>query len=96
MSRSVITARDALIRSQIEEHAPDQEPYTLIAREVFVGVALLVYARDSGIGRRVCDVQTTWTGCGPAWLVSLCYFLCSGRPRTAVRETKALSASGSE
>lgn len=31
-----------------------------------VGIALLVYARDDGVGRRVCDVQTQWTGCGPA------------------------------
>ncbi|KAF8485595.1 inositol polyphosphate phosphatase [Gautieria morchelliformis] len=68
LSRSVIRSRDALIRSQIEAHAPNKERYTLVAREVFVGVALLVYAQDSGIGRRVCDVQTIWTGCGPAWL----------------------------
>lgn len=69
LSRSVISNRDDLIRSQIEAHTPNKERYTLVAREVFVGVALLVYARDSDVGRRVCDVQTSWTGCGPAWLV---------------------------
>jgi len=68
LSKSVIKNRDALIRSQIEAHAPNKESYSLVAHEVFVGVAILVYARDSGIGRRVCDVQTSWTGCGPAWM----------------------------
>ena len=37
----------------------------LIAKVVNVGVALLVYGRDDGIGRKACDVQTQWTGCGP-------------------------------
>ncbi|KAF8506357.1 inositol polyphosphate phosphatase [Hysterangium stoloniferum] len=68
LSKSVIKNRDALIRSQVEAHAPNREGYSLVAHEVFVGVAILVYARDSGIGRRVCDVQTSWTGCGPAWM----------------------------
>jgi hypothetical protein len=64
----VIQNRDDLIRTQIEAHTPNKERYSLVAKEVFVGVALLVYARDGGIGRRVCEVQTAWTGCGPAWL----------------------------
>jgi len=68
LSRSVIRNRDTLIRSQIEQYAPNKETYSLIAREVFVGVALLVYAIDDGVGRRVCDVQTGWTGCGPLWM----------------------------
>ncbi|KIJ41245.1 hypothetical protein M422DRAFT_209364 [Sphaerobolus stellatus SS14] len=68
LSRSVIKSRDNLIRSQIEEHAPNKESYNLVAHEVLVGVALLVYARDNGVGRRICDVQTSWTGCGPAWM----------------------------
>lgn len=42
--------------------------YTLVARVVNVGVALLVYARDEEIGTRVRDVQTQWTGCGPGWM----------------------------
>ena len=67
----MIRNRDSLIRTQIEAHAPNKERYSLVAKDVFVGVALLVYAQDEGIGRRVCDVQTTWTGCGPAWLVSV-------------------------
>jgi hypothetical protein len=40
----------------------------LIAKEVNVGVALLVYGRDDGVARRITDVQTQWTGCGPAWM----------------------------
>lgn len=68
LSKSVIENRNALILSQIESHAPNTEKYTLIAKVVNVGVALLVYGRDDGVARRVCDVQTQWTGCGPAYL----------------------------
>ncbi|KAF7796703.1 hypothetical protein EIP86_007886 [Pleurotus ostreatoroseus] len=68
LSNSVIENRNALILSQIEEHAPNKEKYTLIAKVVNVGVALLVYGRDDGIGRVVQDVQTQWTGCGPAYM----------------------------
>ncbi|RPD66378.1 skeletal muscle/kidney enriched inositol 5-phosphatase [Lentinus tigrinus ALCF2SS1-7] len=68
LSQHVIESRNALILSQIEEHAPNKERYTLIAKVVNVGVALLVYGRDDGIGRRACDVQTQWTGCGPAYM----------------------------
>jgi len=35
---------------------------------VNVGVALLVYGRDDGVARKVCDVQTQWTGCGPGYM----------------------------
>lgn len=86
-SKSVIKSRDALIRAQIEKHhqvsksdgstgpttSDESERYTLVAHEVFVGVALLVYVRDA-LGRRVKDVHTSWTGCGPLWMVSLSYF----------------------
>ncbi|KAH8106784.1 Endonuclease/exonuclease/phosphatase [Cristinia sonorae] len=68
LSKKVIESRDALILSQIEEHAPNKEKYTLIAKVVNVGVALLVYGRDDGVGKRVQDVQTQWTGCGPAYM----------------------------
>ncbi|KAH9930704.1 skeletal muscle/kidney enriched inositol 5-phosphatase [Fomitopsis serialis] len=68
LSKSVIENRNALILSQIEAHAPNKEKYSLIAKVVNVGVALLVYGRDDGVARRVCDVQTQWTGCGPAYL----------------------------
>lgn len=67
-SRSVIENRNALILSQIEAHAPDKGRYSLVAKVVNVGVALLVYAKDTGIARRVTDVQTSWTGCGPAYM----------------------------
>ncbi|OSD08609.1 DNase I-like protein [Trametes coccinea BRFM310] len=68
LSKSVLDSRDALILSQIEKHAPNGERYTLIAKVVNVGVALLVYGRDDGVGRRACDVQTQWTGCGPLYM----------------------------
>ncbi|KAH9945900.1 Endonuclease/exonuclease/phosphatase [Epithele typhae] len=68
ISKSVLESRHSLILSQIEAHAPNKERYTLIAKTVNVGVALLVYGRDDGIGRRACDVQTQWSSCGPAYM----------------------------
>ena len=68
LSSKVIESRHALILSQIEQHAPNKEKYTLIAKVVNVGVALLVYGRDDGVGSRATDVQTQWTGCGPAYM----------------------------
>ena len=67
-SRHVIESRDKLIRSQIEEHSPNKERYGLVAKVVNVGIALLVYARDERVAKRVRDVQTQWTGCGPMWM----------------------------
>ena len=60
--------RTALILSQIEQHSPQKERYTLVARAVNVGVALLVFARDAGIASRIKDVQTQWAGCGPLYM----------------------------
>ncbi|KAA1471206.1 DNase I-like protein [Dentipellis sp. KUC8613] len=68
LSRSIIENRNALILSQIEAHAPNKERYSLVAKVVNVGVALLVYAKDEGIARQVRDVQTQWTGCGPLYM----------------------------
>ncbi|KDR81754.1 hypothetical protein GALMADRAFT_60237 [Galerina marginata CBS 339.88] len=67
-SKAVIDNRDALILSQIEEHAPNKEAYSLIAKVVNVGIALLVYGLDNGVARRASDVQTAWTGCGPGYM----------------------------
>lgn len=67
-SGKTVDSRDALIRSQIEEHAPNKSRYTLVAKIVHVGVALLVYVRDESLGSRISDVQTQWTGCGPLWM----------------------------
>lgn len=64
----MINNRDRHILSQIEANAPSKEPYSLVAKVVNVGVALLVYARDDGVARKVCDVQTQWTGCGPGYM----------------------------
>ncbi|KAG6851268.1 hypothetical protein H0H93_011704 [Arthromyces matolae] len=67
-SKSVIENRNALILSQIEANAPNKERFTLIAKVVNVGVALLVYGRDDTLARTVCDVQTSWTGTGPVYM----------------------------
>ncbi|KAI0301999.1 inositol polyphosphate phosphatase [Russula brevipes] len=67
-SSGVIQDRNALILSQLEAHAPNGERYSLVAHAVNVGVALLVYALDDGVSRHVRDVQTQWTGCGPAYM----------------------------
>ena len=48
----------------VEKHAPNGERYSLVAKVVNVGAAVLVYARDEGVGQRICDIQTQWTGCG--------------------------------
>jgi hypothetical protein len=61
-------SRDELIRSQLEVHAPQRESYVLVAKSVYVGIALLVYARDDTVAKHITDVQTQWTGCGPCWL----------------------------
>jgi hypothetical protein len=68
LSKSVIDNKNAHILSQIEAHAPNKEQYSLVAKVVNVGVALLVYAQDNGVARRVCDVQTQWAGCGPGFM----------------------------
>ncbi|KAG6814543.1 hypothetical protein H0H92_000070 [Tricholoma furcatifolium] len=67
-SKAVIEDRNALILSQIEANAPNKERFTLIAKVVNAGVALLVYGRDDSVARTVCDVHTTWTGTGPVYM----------------------------
>lgn len=67
-SGSVIEDRNKLILSQIEKYAPHKESYSLIAKIVHVGIALLIYGRDDGVARFVADVETSWTGCGPAYM----------------------------
>ena len=68
LSGSVIEDRHKHILSQIEANAPNNESYTLIAKVVHVGVALLIYGRDDGVARFISDVETTWTGCGPGYM----------------------------
>lgn len=71
LSKGVVASRDELLRSQIEKHnspAGEHIAYTLVAKIVNVGVALLVYARDRGVGQRICDVQTAWTAFSPGWM----------------------------
>jgi hypothetical protein len=86
-SQSVIDNRDALIKSQIESHAPNKESYSLIAKVVNVGIALLVYGRDDGIARQTSDVETAWTGSGPGFMGNKgavgVRFRVSGSPETA-------------
>ncbi|KAG9035280.1 hypothetical protein FRB95_011575 [Tulasnella sp. JGI-2019a] len=66
LSRTVMDSRNELILRELQKYAGT--PYTSVARSVFVGVAVLVYAKDDGIARRIDDVQTSWTGCGPLYL----------------------------
>lgn len=68
LSKHVLENRHNLILSEIEKHTPGGERYSLIAKVFNVGVALLVYGRDDSVARTVCDVQTQWTGCGPAYM----------------------------
>ncbi|KAJ7724440.1 Endonuclease/exonuclease/phosphatase [Mycena maculata] len=68
LSKKVIDNRNAHILAQIEANALNKERYALIAKIVNGGVALLVYARDAGVAHTACDVQTAWTGCGPAYM----------------------------
>ncbi|KAG9090997.1 hypothetical protein FRC07_011961, partial [Ceratobasidium sp. 392] len=75
LSSGVVATRDELLRSQIEKHNSvngEQVSYALVAKAVNVGVALLVYVRDDGVGQRICDIQTTWTGFGPGWMGNKC------------------------
>ncbi|KAF9527013.1 skeletal muscle/kidney enriched inositol 5-phosphatase [Crepidotus variabilis] len=67
-SRAVIENRNTHILSQIEQHAPNKEAYSLIAKVVNVGVALLVYGRDDGVARHATGIETAWTGCGPGFM----------------------------
>jgi hypothetical protein len=60
----VLNERASRIQSQIESQAPNKEKYSLVAKIANVGVALLVYALDDGLARKVKEVQTQWTGCG--------------------------------
>lgn len=57
-----------MIRSQIEAHAKDKATYSLVGKVCNVGVALLVYAKDEGVAKNICEVQTQWTGCGPGYM----------------------------
>ena len=54
---------DVHMRTQIQAHAYTKASYSLVTKPVNVGVALLVYAKDDTIARRVCDVRTQWTAC---------------------------------
>jgi hypothetical protein len=68
LSTPVLDERADHILREIEKNAPNGERYSLVGKVVSGCVALLVYARDDGIARRIVDVQTQWTTCGPAWM----------------------------
>lgn len=67
-SGPLLDSRDKLIRTTIEEH--NKTPYSLVAKLANVGVAMLVYAKDeeNGMARRIRDVETQWSSCGPLWM----------------------------
>ncbi|VDB82923.1 unnamed protein product [Peniophora sp. CBMAI 1063] len=67
-SGPVMKDRVAHLEKQLEIAANGKEQYSLVAKEVNVGIALLVFAKDSGVARRIKDVQTTWSGCGPGYM----------------------------
>lgn len=67
-SKGVIDERASHILSEIEANAPTKERYSLLVKVVNGGVALLVYAKDDGVARKVTDVQTSWTSCGPFYM----------------------------
>ena len=67
-SGPLLNSRDKLIRTTIEEH--HKTPYSLVTKIANVGVAMLVYAKDeeNGVARRIRDIETQWSSCGPLWL----------------------------
>ena len=66
LSRGIVDSRNALILKEIQAHTGTE--YSLVARAVYAGVALLVYANDDGIAKRIDTVQTSWTGFGPIYM----------------------------
>nr|GAT60071.1 inositol polyphosphate phosphatase [Mycena chlorophos] len=68
LSTKVIENRNSHILEQIETFT--KERYGLVNKIVNGGVALLVYARDGGVARTACDVETAWTGTGPGWMAN--------------------------
>ena len=63
----MIESRNSLILSRIEANALNNDTYSLVAKVVRVSVALLVSILGDRFARAA-DVQTSWTGCGPAYL----------------------------
>ncbi|KAI4527888.1 DNase I-like protein [Schizophyllum commune Loenen D] len=68
LSKSVIEGRHQHILAEIEAHAPNKEKYSLVGKIVNGGVALLVYALDEGVARRITDVHTSYSSCGPGYM----------------------------
>lgn len=66
LSRPVMDTRNDLILNELRKYFSVE--YTAVVRSVYVSMALLVYARDDGIARRIQNVQKSWTGCGPLYL----------------------------
>lgn len=64
-SKPVVRSRDTLIRAEIEKH--NKVPYALVGHTVSVGVAIMVYAKDT-VARRIKDVETETISCGPMWM----------------------------
>lgn len=65
-SAGLVNSRDNLIRTQLE--LLNKAAYSLVAKVVNVGVAMLVYVKDEKVAGRICEVQTQWTSCGPLWM----------------------------
>ncbi|ORY78479.1 Endonuclease/exonuclease/phosphatase [Leucosporidium creatinivorum] len=64
LTQVALDAHDHLILEAIESHAGGKETYTLLAKSVLGGIALLVYGRDKTVTGKVVDVRVAKAACG--------------------------------
>lgn len=72
LTRVALDEHDQQLKNSIEEHvasnstskSSDRETYTLMAKKVLGGIALLVYTRDSTTTGKVVDVRVAHAACG--------------------------------
>lgn len=75
LTRVALDQHDEQLKSSIEEHvatsssSKERETYTLMAKKVLGGIALLVYTRDSTVTGKVADVRVAHAACGIAGLM---------------------------
>lgn len=64
LTQVALDAHDHLILQAIESHAGGKETYTLLAKSVLGGIAILVYGRDQTVTSKVVDVRVAKAACG--------------------------------
>ncbi|SCV69067.1 BQ2448_2087 [Microbotryum intermedium] len=67
LSRTALDQHDHQIQSEIEQHTSsngERETYTLMAKQVLGGIALLVFTRDATVTNQVVDVRVATVACG--------------------------------